>query len=259
MEAFFMDLLNTFIDYISRYSYFISRNYYGSLVEKYFSGEGFILGLIFVLIVYCSTAKGQGIAGFFKVLSIIAVINSCVVLSNYLNTVFNQELSYIGNESMFNAPDNIISGFILTLVISSCYRGSGRRAFLFGIVTHATLPFLNFTLIENMDEFARNLMIMRIALAGFLCLILSYRKYFYTSWIWYFCFHMFLRIFVFLYPKISELVEIDTFSEFQYIVGLTLEYLSHYIVDVIIFGIVLVFAIIFEKGILPLGNAQKTT
>lgn len=259
MEAFFKNILDYLLSFVSQYSYFIDWDYYGGLFSKYFSVGGFIIGFIFVLIVYFSSAEEQKKAGFFKVLPIIAVINSCVVLSNFLNNTFQQGFTYSGVESMLNAPDNIISGFILTLVLCSCYRRFGGQAFLFGIATHGALPFLNFAYIEYMDGVSITIMVVRVLLAGFLCLIISHRKYFYTSWIWYFGFHIFLRVGVFLIPLISELVAGEPLYELSYTLETTLEYFSRFTMDTIIFAVILAFAIVFEKGVLTVKPLKTRT
>ena len=59
MEAFWKGILDYFINFISRYSYFINWDYYSRLFSKYFSVSGFIIGFVFVLIVYFSSAEEQ--------------------------------------------------------------------------------------------------------------------------------------------------------------------------------------------------------
>lgn len=259
MEAFFKGILDYFLNFISQYSFFINRDYYSNLLSKYFSVGGFIIGFIFVLLVYFSSAEEQKKAGFFKVLPIIAVINSCTVLTNFINNSFNQGFSYNGIESMINAPDNIISGFILTLVISSCYRRFGGRAFLFGIATHAALPLLNFSYLGYMNDGVPILhMIVRVALIGFVCLIMSHRRYFFTSWIWYFGFHMLVRIAVFFLPLLSDSLDGMTMYTVEYTISGALEYFSRFTIDALIFVIILTFAIVFEKGVLTVRPARKT-
>lgn len=260
MEVYFKDILDYFINFISRYSFFVNWDYYGGLFSKYFSVAGFIIGFIFVLLVYFSSAEEQKKAGFFKVLPIIAVINSCTVLTNFINNTFDQGFAYNGIESMINAPDNIISGFILTLVISSCYRRFGGRAFLFGIATHAALPLLNFSYLVYINDGVPILhMIVRVALVGFICLIMSHRKFFFTSWIWYFGFHMFIRIAVFFLPLLSDSLDGTTMYTVEYSINGAIQYLSCFSVDAIIFAVILVFAIVFEKGVLPVRSAQRTS
>lgn len=259
MEAFFNEIVSYFLNFISQYSFFISGDYYGELFSKYFSISGFIIGFIFVLLVYFSSAEEQKKAGFFKVLPIIAVINSCTVITNFINNSFNQGFPYNGIESMINAPDNIISGFILTLVISSCYRQFGGQAFLFGIATHAALPLLNFAYFGNINDGVPILhMIVRIALVGFVCLIMSHRKHFFTSWIWYFGFHMFIRIVVFFLPLLSNILDGTTIYTVEYTTSGALEYLLRFTVDSVIFVVILLFAVVFEKGVLTVSSARKT-
>lgn len=258
MEAFFKGILDSFLNFISQYSFFINWDYYGGLFSKYFSVGGFIIGFIFVLLVYFSSAEEQKKAGFFKVLPIIAVINSCTVLTSFINNSFNQGFHYNGIESMINAPDNIISGFILTLVISSCYKRFGGRAFLFGIATHAALPLLNFSYLGYMNDGVPILhMIVRVVLIGFVCLIMSHRKYFFTSWIWYFGFHMLIRITVFFLPLLIDSLDGTTMYTVGYTISGAIEYLSRFYADVIIFAVILMFAIVFEKGVLTVRPAKK--
>lgn len=259
MGVFFKDVLDYLLNFISQYSYFIKLDYYGSLFSKYFSVGGFIIGFIFVLLVYFSSDEEQKKAGFFKVLPIIAVINSCTVLTNFINSSFNQGFSYNGIESMINAPDNIISGFILTLVVSSCYRRFGGRAFLFGIATHAALPMLNYTYLGHVSDGVPLFhMIIRVALIGFVCLIISHREHFFTSWIWYFGFHVFIRVVVFFLPLLNNVFAAQTVYSMEYTATGAIEYLSRFSVDAIIFVVILMFAIAFEKGVLTVRPARKT-
>lgn len=264
MEAFFKDILVYFLNFISRYSFFLNWDYYDNLFSKYFSVGGFVAGFIFVILVYGLGDAEQKKAGFFKVLAIIAVINSCSVLMNFINAPFYYNLFdyqglfyYTGintPEAMINAPDNIISGFILTLVISSCYRQFGGRAFVFGIATHAALPLLNFSCLESINnKIPIWHMIVRVVLIGFVCLIMSYRKYFFTSWIWYFGFHMLIRgILFFPSVRMSNCFEVsgilESFSRF----------ISYFTIDILIFIVILAIAIIFEKGVLTVRTTQET-
>lgn len=260
MEALFKVILDYFLNFISQYSFFIRWDYYSGLFSKYFSFGGFFIGLIFVVLVYFSSAEEQKKAGFFKVLPIIAVINSCVVLTNFLNITFGQGFGYNGIETMINAPDNIISGFILTLVISSCYRRFGGQAFLFGIATHAALPLLNYSYFGYMSDGVPILhMILRVVLIGFLCLILSHRKYFFTSWIWYFGFHLLIRVAVFFLPLLSDKLDGTTIYTVDYTINGAIEFLSRFTIDGVVFAVILVFAIVFEKGVLTVRSVQKAT
>ncbi len=255
MEAFFEEIADYFLNFISRYSYFLSWDYYGDLFLKYFSFGGFVIGCIFVLLVFFSSAGEQKKTGFFKVLLVIAVINSCTALT------FGQGLYYNGIGAIINAPDNIISGFILTLVISSCYRQFGGRAFLFGIVTHVAIPMLNFSYLgyymDVVDAVPSLHMKIRVVLIGFVCLIMSHRKHFFTSWIWYFGFHILIRVAVFFLPLLINCIDGVTIYTVEYTLNGALEFFSRFTIDALIFAVVLVFAIVFEKGVITVRPPQK--
>lgn len=256
MELFLENLFNKFLAFISQYSFFIDGDYYSGLFEKYFSAVGFIVGFIFVLLVFFSSAEEQNKAGFFKVLPIIAVINSCTVISTYAERLFGQGYRFIGFDSIFNATDNIISGFILTLVISSCYRGFWGRAFLFGISTYIALPMLNYLYFEEINDIMPIIYIaIRVLLIGFICSIISCRKKFSTGWIIYFIFHVFTKIGTYFLPLVCEQLDIATSYKFEYSINGAFDYLSLFVMDLIVFLIVLVFAVFFEKSVLK--NRKK--
>lgn len=259
MEAFFEDLLNKFLDFISQYSFFIEPSYYENLFSKYFSVVGFIIGFILVLLIYFSGIEDERISNFFRALPIIAVINSCTVIATFFDGMFDQGLNYTGIDAMLNAPDNIFSGFIITLVVISCYKEYGVQAFIFGIAANAALPLLNYSYFEDIEITVPLLhMILRIALIGIICAIISHRKYFFTGWIWYFIFHIFIRLAVYFMPML-----INAYNEKAIInikeIDLTavVEYLSQFTVDAFIFAIILFISILYEKVVLTVKLPKK--
>lgn len=239
------------MNYLKGHSYFITGEYYERLFATYFSFAGFLVGLAFLVIVFFATGKeGDKRTGFFKVVPFVAVINSCGILMNYFNGVFHQSVTYSRYQLLFPAPDNIISGFLLTLVICSCYRGTPGYAFLFGLATHGALSFLNYMVLPQMGRLSLILLVMRVILAAAVCAVISRRKYFYTGWIWYFGFHMFLRVAVYLVPLAQAVLNGTSMQELPYTVEGVLGYLSQFAMDGIIFLVVLGFAIVFEKAVL---------
>ena len=259
METFINKIVDYLKNFVSQYSFFIDVNYYSALFSKYFSVTGFIVGFVFVLLVYFSNPDKYKKVGFFKTLAIIALINSCSVLVAYLDDIFHIDSYYNGIESLLNAPDNIISGSILTLVIVSCYKVYSGRVFLFGMATHAALPMLNFTYFGELSAQEIFLLLLRVILAGFLCLIISHRRYFYTSWIWYFGFHMLLRIITFLMPLTPALIYRHTVAtSAEYSFPYILEYFSRFSLDYAIFLVVLIFSIVFEKAVIPIKEVKAT-
>lgn len=250
MDVFLRSIINYIQNYFLQYSYFISSNYYSNLFLKYFSVEGFIIGFVFVLLLYFASAEEQNKAGFFKVLSFVAVVNSCTILFEFLNATIGN-FGYLYVPGLLGMTDNIISGFLLTLVVVSCYKGFSGQAFLLGIVTFAALPLINFSNVEYYGWVAIVQMLIRIVLAGIICLIISYRKYFYTSWIWYFVFHILLRTVIFFTPMFLNLTQNRVLDTSGYTIGTALKYYASFKIDYIVFAVILIFAIIFEKAIIP--------
>jgi hypothetical protein len=119
-------------------------------------------------------------------------------------------------------------------------------------------PLLNFSfVIENIGNVELILLLLlRIILAGFLCLIMSYRKYFFIRWIWYFIFHMLIRIISFL-PILNESV-IEKTRFITHTLTFTFEYIFSFRMDTIIFVIILVFAVLFEINILNTKTVHNT-
>jgi hypothetical protein len=238
------------LEYLSRYTFFIRGDYYAGLFHKYFSLLGFFVGIALVLLLYFSSADDlERTKGFFLVLPIVAVINSCSVLVPFLSN-----LLHIWNDMSiyyppFTAADNIISGFILTLVVISCYKLNQLGAFLLGVTVFAVEPLLYFSNIEAMRSMDGSLLIfllIRIVLAGFVCLIISCRKQFFTGWIWYMVFHMLLRAgthFIYIVRYHSGSVNATVLKEFLFS-------LRYYVLDYLIFFFILAFAIVFERAVL---------
>lgn len=260
MMDFLTGLWQKLWDYLAPYvEQFISGSYYGGLFERYFSFSGFIAGLIFVLLMYFSSTDRSKKTGFFKVLPFIAVINACGALLVFFGGDLHQGYGYIGVDALYNYPDNLLSGFLLTLVICSCYRGLGRHAFLFGLATHIALPLLHFRDVSQLlDLLPFFYMLLRLLLVGFVCLIISHRRYFFTAWIWYFGFHMLLRTAAYFMPLLCQALDIQTLYYPGYTLRSALRYFSGFTWDAIAFLLVLAFAIVFEKAILRRGKPKKT-
>ena len=131
---------------------------------------------------------------------------------------------------------------------------------MFGIATHAALPMLNYSYFGYMNDVVSIIhMTIRIALVGFVCLIISHRKYFFTSWIWYFGFHMLIRTIVFFLPLLLYHFSGETVYTAEYTVNGTIDYFSRFSVDAFVFAIILVCAIMFEKGVLNARQPQEAT
>lgn len=257
LQALLEKLEAVALAYLKSHAYFITSEYYENIFTTYFSVTGFFVGLAFLLVVFFATGKeGDKRTGFFKVVPFVAVINSCGILATYLNGVFHQSAIYSHYQLLFPAPDNIISAFLLTLVICSCYRGTPGYAFLFGLATHGALAFLNYNVLPHVGLLPLVLLGMRVLLGAAVCSIISCRKYFYTGWIWYFGFHMFLRMATYLVPLGQALVYGTPLEDLPFTVGGTLQYLSQFALDAAVFLVVLGFAIVFEKAVLTVEEEK---
>ena len=93
----------------------------------------------------------------------------------------------------------------------------------------------------------------RSLVAGLLCLLISFRRYFYTSWIWYFGFHMLTRVTVLIMDMTINKTGTDN------VIKTVFDYLGKFVGDYIFFAIVLAFAIVFEKAIIPMKITKATT
>lgn len=266
MEKFFTDISDSVIRFFSDYllnfkrehSFFLDWDYYKDLYYQAQKGT-VVTGFLLVLFILFSCDIENRKTGFFKVLAITAVINSCRLLAEYIYNYFGAEaFLYYDLEAFIGGVGNIISGFIMTLVISSCYKRSGRRAFFFGLTVYTMLPFLNiieiYQIVENNGLLLSYLAVL-ISAVGILSIIMSYRKYFFTSWIWYFVFHISMRFF--------SLKLIDMPREAPYKAGdffrLFPDFMPSLMIDGVIFLLILLFAVIFEKGVLSLKKAETAT
>lgn len=255
MENLFERIVEYFTNFITEHSFFISGNYYGGLFSKYFSFIGFIVGFFFVILVYFSnTDEDKKILGAIKVLFIVSLVNTCYTILNFfgIGMISEESYYYYGFSCILSVADILLAGFVLTLIVKSCYSFNHGRAFLLGLTTFAAMPMLNFSFFGQIPPEIMIFIICRALLAGLLCLIISYRDYFYTSWIWYFGFHMFTRISMLVMDMLINKNGVNNIFE------TTIEYLGKFLGDYILFAIILAFAIVFEKAILPMKTTKAT-
>lgn len=257
MMLFWEWIITYLQNYISQYSHFTSAEYYWYIGMKYSSTEGFVAGFLFAVLIYLSTSEQQRKTGFLKVLSFIVVANSCMTIFLALNNAIGVP-KYQYTPGLLGAADNIISGLILTLVVFSCYKGFGVRSFFFGVATFSALPIMRFFNIQELGNEDLMRMVVRIVLAGAVCAIISEKKYFYISWIWYFVFHIIIRAIDLFMPTLLILCHTGVVNVSEHSLGSILDYYSSFKVDYIIFFIVLVFAVIFERIVLLVGMEETT-
>lgn len=251
------------IDYLTQNQllYLLDLEYYTGLWDKYFTMEGFITGLIFVALVFFACESGEK-ASFFKIIAFIAVINSCSVVTDYIYRLTNRYGAPLFLPLMsFVKADNVLSGFLLTLTVVSCFHGSGGRAFLFGVATFAALPLMNYsTVIADSYRIDRaaiyfislmNIVVL-VLIMGILCAVMSGQTYFYVSWLWYGGCSILLKAAVCLLltafnGRGLELPGLDVLGKFL------LQFTPEYILFVVVLG----FAILFERLVIKKPGPKK--
>ena len=256
MGALIQRIIDYFTNFITDHSFLISWDYYGGLFLKYFSFIGFIVGFVFVILVYFSnTDKDKKILGAIKVLLIVSLINTSYTVLNFfdIGVISEEPYYYYGFSCILSVADILLAGFILTLVVKSCYSLNHGRAFLLGLTTFAATPMLNFTFFGQIRPEIMLFIVCRSLVAGLLCLLISFRRYFYTSWIWYFGFHMLTRVTVLIMDMTINKTGTDN------VIKTVFDYLGKFVGDYIFFVIVLAFAIVFEKAIIPMKITKATT
>lgn len=252
------------LDYLSRYQYLTQGEYYENLFTQYFSVGGFVLGLIFVGIIFVAAHEDQKVSDFIKIVVSVAVINSCRAVMSLLYTTFGVGTANSVVLQAFCPAYNIISGFLVTLVVSSYYREHGVRALMFGLATYVSPFFLRVVItdmpmqvIEEMGGFAEILGI--ILLSSLVCPVISRMKHFFTGWIWFFAVLSLEKLGALILPTALRLSEQKDglAGLWEAIPPLVLPRLGEFKIDLLIFGIVLVFAIVFEVLVLPSGKKAK--
>ena len=245
---FFQTALNNILNYISRYSFFANGNYYSSLWNKYFTVAGFFLGGTAVVFIYLAGAGENKKSGFFRSLAIIALLNSMGAIYNMLcgNPVFQQGAA--SGISVYEMAANPISGVILALVIFSCYKGNIGNAFCFGMITYG-VTLLMFNVFISVSPALIIFFVLRAIILGLVCMLLTRPKYFYSSLI--------VFISYYLISKIAQIFLVSAIFEGRvFSTELVFDTLNILVPDLIIFGVVLVVSIIYERAVL---TVKKTT
>lgn len=254
-------------NFVSGFGYLFREEYYSNLFEQYFSVWGFIIGLILVLIIYNANpdSSDHPVKGFIRVLALVAVINSCYRVAMMLCDMTGTRYFlagtsvYFGDDlvAQFLAPDNIISGLLLTMTASNDLRRKPKCAVMLGLACYAVLPMLRYTIFQitysmgfgEMEEMMSIYLILRAVVTMILCWIMCYRKHFFTAWIWYFVVHMAMRL-VWFY-LVDEVMG-------QSMYGSLTDYLSGLTVDYGVFLLALLVGIFFEKGVLT-GKKKRAS
>lgn len=259
--AFFRDLWEFLFqwgqNYLSRYQYLAKGEYYEDLFTRYFSVEGFLVGLVFVGFLFWASHEDQKVSDFIKIVVSVAVINSCRVVMELAYNLFGVEQDPGDLLRVFCPAHNLISGFLVTLVVSSYYRKHGARALMFGLATYSAVFFLRMMDLEMeaVDDWLAGLFAI-VILSALVCPIISKMKHFFTGWIWFFGVFTLEKLGALVAPTALRLSEQENglAGLAQMVPALVRPRLGEFKVDLLAFGAVLVFAIVFEALVLPSGK-----
>ena len=267
---FFRDLIDK---YLSQFSFFGNLEYYQSVAQKYFSIEGVIsavvLGFLILIMLYNEDNKK---AAPVKALMGLVAVETSPVLLGMVYSVFglyynNSGIVYydaigsgIFNMGM-NPVNNIISGFVLVLVMYSVYKFDEGFAFWVGIL------FYLITLLMNVNYYVPYLghgevlfafvqYLVGAVVMGFLSASFCSKKYFYNAWIIYIVYHIVSRIIVAL--TYGCLVQKLSFADCirEYVMFLPSQ-TKNILIDVFIFGFILMIAIIYERTVFKDIKAKR--
>lgn len=168
-----------------------------SLRAQYFSLGGFLLGLVFLLLLFCANTRKEArpLRGTMGVLLAVAMVNSCGQLWELVTRANPGAALYPPQLALFFQTENLICGGVLTLVLHTTYRGSKWAGATFALVTRLALVLLNWRELDSLSRiWQEGSLIWTILGQGivlyFLGAIISGRTYFTTGWLWYTGYHL---------------------------------------------------------------------
>lgn len=249
MVDFFETAMAYIRNYIYGYHFFIDESYYSGLWNRYFTAAGFFLGAIAVVLIYLSGAGKNKKSGFFRSLAIIALLNSLGAVYDVISRNLIVQQNYNYNSNVFELAANPIAGIILVLVIYSCYRGYIGNAFCFGLITYA-VSLLMFNVFVNSDS--AGFLIFRALTLGFACMLMTKPKYFYNSFIIYIVYYL-------IFKWIQIFIVQGIFASQTITVEIVLTTLRLLVPDLLIFMVILVVSIIYERAVLTVKKTVVAT
>lgn len=269
---FFSDIAE---NYFSQFRFFADPNYYSGVAEKYMSVAGVIsAGVLAFLILIMLHNEDNDRAGPIRALMGLVAVETSPVLMDMLYNFFKVSYSaQIGNMKILNhmnsvsemyysthplymqmnPVNNVISGFVLVLIMYSVYKFDEGFAFWSGIL------FYSITLLMNINAFVPNLnnriillmfiqFIVGAIVIGFLSMNLCDKKYFYNAWLIYMIFHIVSRVVVALsYGCFVE--ELSFGKSIEEFISFLTNNSGIIWIDLFIFGFVLMVAIFYERSV----------
>lgn len=248
---FFSDIIH---NYLSQFSFFADVDYYSGVIGKYWSVEGVLsAGVLAFLILVMSANEDNKKAGPIKALMGLVAVETSPVLMDILNSIVGVSYTTKVFDANMNPVNNIVSGFVLVLIMYSVYKFDEGFAFWTGIL------FYLITLLMNVNDYVQHLENKGILFAfiqyfvgaivmGILCMNLCNRKYFYNAWIIYMIYHVVSRVIVaVLYACFVNGLSLG--ESITWYISFLSNHSKNLLLDIFIFGFVLMIAIIYERGV----------
>ncbi len=249
-------------NYFSQFKFFLDGNYYSGVFQKYFSLPAFIGGAVIAIAIFIMWVyvDNDGIGLRHMIIGLVAVEISPIIIKMINNTIGNTFSTQVFEQYM-NPVNNIISGIVLVLIMYSTYKFDKKISFGMGCIIYLMPLLLNanyyFTDLGNKNIIFAVIQFLSGALAmGLFCVLFCKRKYFYSAWILYFVFHIVSRCLII----VLNVWILNDFTFIEVVEGFLKFVLAHYtniIPDIIIFGIVLLVSILYERTVFKELKEQR--
>ena len=241
LDNFWINFLIYFDSIPEKLAFLSDKEYYSKIMSKY-GGDKIFLAVFLVILIFFAKPEGKSKSFYIKIIAVVGLINSF----GFLNSAFYEQFY-----NAFDNLDNILPGFILSLMLYSTYGTCRRKGMCFATACLLLIPTVKPDYLMSLDNFGGlYIVLIKLILMLVVSFLISGRKYFYNGWIIYFIYHLIGRALVFL-NQVSKLryhfpgeVTEDLFN------SLVMYYLRDIRIDFFIFAIILIVSIIFERKIL---------
>ncbi len=269
LQAFLARLLTLLGDLLYRIPLFSQPDYLSDQWDKYFSFTGFLMGILFLSLLYAANKDkaAHPYKGMVRVLMMVAVINSCsafwsmVCARNPLADWYGGFLA-VGAAGIFFTVENVFSGCLMVLALHTTYRGRTWAAASFGLVTRLALVLMNFPYLSWLDSEMRSVILTFLGaqalLTYFLSAIIAKRKYFSTGWLWYVGYQLLPFVVLTLLQLLFRSLEHGDFTlGYQETMSTMAQALPDFTPLLTISGIILAVGLVFDISIRAVGSRNR--
>ncbi len=269
MERFWEELLMLLRNLFYRIPLFSQPGYLGDQWDKYFSFTGFLMGLFFLALLYAANKDKDDhpFKGMVRVLMMVAVINSCSAFWELVCIRHPQADWYggfwaLGRVETFFLVENVFSGCLLTLALHTTYHRRTWAGASFGLVTRLALILMNYPYFSRLDSGSRQMVLIFVVLQAvliyFLSAIITKRKYFSTSWLWYVGYQFIPVVLVALVQLVGRSLEYSSFTlGYEETVATLVPILPDFTPMLMISGIILAVGLVFDLSVRVVGSKSR--